>query len=150
MLISTTSVLIRLPLLILIKILISIFIMLILLYNIKGAVISKAVQSPPKESIHFCWAEGARWKVGGMPDSPLRWSKMGQASYLGQFLFWNANRWKHKRQKFKNYMPTALKSMGIYGFCYIFQERLPQTLFSVLVSPSRGISKWGLVHFGQT
>ena len=57
------------------------------------------IQSPPKESIHFCRAEysklrGARWKVGGAPNQPLSWSKP--------------------------------------------------------VSPSFGISKWGLVQFGPT
>ncbi len=39
---------------------------------------TKAIQSPPKESIHFCRAEysklrGARWKVGGAPNQPLSW-----------------------------------------------------------------------------
>ncbi len=46
------------------------------------------------------------------------------------FLFWNSNRWWHKRQKFKNSTPTVWKSMGIVGFCYISQERLPQAFFS--------------------
>ncbi len=43
------------------------------------------LQSPPKESIHFCQAEysklrGARWEVGGAPNQPLSWSKLGQAN----------------------------------------------------------------------
>ncbi len=52
------------------------------------------VQFPPKESIHFCRAEysklrGARWKVGGAPNPPLSWSKLGQAS------FWISKKWLH-------------------------------------------------------
>ncbi len=83
------------------------------------------IQSPPKESIHFCRAEysklrgGARWKVGGAPNQPLSWSKLGQAS------FWNQR---------NSCIPT--KTVRRPSF--------------VLVSPSLGISKWGLVHFGPT
>ncbi len=60
---------------------------------------TKKLQSPPKESIHFCRAEysklrGVRWKVGGAPT------------------------------------PTAWKSMGVFRFCDISQERLPQTFCS--------------------
>ncbi len=48
--------------------------------------VHSVIQSPPKESIHFCRAEysklmGARWKVGGAPNPPLSWSKLGQASF---------------------------------------------------------------------
>ncbi len=86
--------------------------------------IVSTLQSPPKESIHFCRAEysrlrGARWKVGGAPNPPLSWSKVGQAS------FWNS-----------------------LDFV-IFLKRDCLRLF-VLVSPSFRISKRGLVQFGQT
>ena len=52
------------------------------------------LQSPTKESIHFCQAEysklrGDRWKVGSEPNPPLSWSKLDQVS------FWNSKKWLH-------------------------------------------------------
>ncbi len=63
-------------------------------YRITALQSCPEIQSPPKESIHFCRAEysklrGARWKVGGAPNLPLGWSKLGQTS------FWNSNKWLH-------------------------------------------------------
>ncbi len=91
------------------------------------------LQSPPKESIHFCRAEysklrGARWKVGGAPNPPLSWSKLGQASFCNS----------------KN-PPLSWSKLGQASFL----KRGCLRLF-VLVSPSFRISKRGLVQFRPT
>ncbi len=81
---------------------------IIKIYPDTSQYITTAIQSPPKESIHFCQAEysklmGARWKVGGAPNPPLNWSKLGQAS------FWNSKKWLHTN---KNREETLFKKIA--------------------------------------
>ena len=70
--------------------------------------IAWGLQSLPKENIHFCQAEysklrGATWKVGGVPNPPLSWSKLGQAS------FWKSKKWLHTN---KNREETLFRNIA--------------------------------------
>ncbi len=61
-----------------------------------------------KESIHFCRAKysklrGARSKVGGAPNQPLSWFKLGQTSV------WNLKKWLHTN---KNREETLFKKIA--------------------------------------
>ncbi len=75
-------------------------------------------KSPPKESIHFCRAEYS--KLRGARQSRRCAKPTIELVQTGPNLI----------LKFKISTSTAWKSMGIFGFCDIFQERLPQTFCS--------------------
>ncbi len=107
-----------------------------------------ALQSPPKESIHFCRAEysklrGTRWKVGGMPNPPLIWSKLGQAS------FWPTQEWVWCTPYFSSSAPQFWV-IGFAASVYFLALETPIflkfvfTLFG-LMKGDQGKEKWAYV-----
>ncbi len=84
----------------------------------------KKVYTFAKPSTQNCGGGG--WEVGGVPHTPLSWSKLGQAS------FWNSKKWLHTNK-----------------------ERLPQTFytcvaiswnFKMRIGPVLTNSKVGVAH----